>query len=641
MKIVIIGGGVAGLTLAALLLEKEHEVVVFERAEQNPKRGHAFLMREDGLAILKKLSHTSNYELPVSHIKKFSLRDIDNTEKSRLKLSSWNCIRRVDLIHFLSEILPKKTVKFNKTFSHFKFKKGIATAAVFNDGHIEYGDIFIGADGKNSLVRKNTHGPVEFTKITVKEVVGCIVKKINTKQKEAIFQKYQDTKNKIAFGVIPTANSGEVWFIQYACKKRDIQTITPASLKEFCYELTKDFPKKVKDTLDANDFSSTYVWDTFDFDLLPSFHKNNIALIGDAAHLAVPFTSAGTTNAIIDAQTLTMNIEEADSIEKAFENYYKIRAKDIKNHIKLGRTLKSNFLNPNKSKTSIPLIQNIKKQNTQKKNNTIQLTQYTDPICSTCWVFMPVMRKLMLEYGEYIEVTHKMSGLLPSWKNFDRGGIKTPYDVAKHWDEVGKASRMPLNYDVWHKDILHSSYPPSIAVKAAQIQDKNKALLFMRNIQELLFVYGKNISKQNYIVEAALNSGLDSALLLTDMKSIAKDNFNADLAESKKLKIQFLPTLVIKNKKGKEIRIAEIEDYKKLENIILRLNPLAKKYSIKNDPELIFSKFNSVTEKEFEYITGCSEAEAKKTLMELYKKGIIKRKVSRNGILWIYNLPNL
>jgi 2-polyprenyl-6-methoxyphenol hydroxylase-like FAD-dependent oxidoreductase len=65
-----------------------------------------------------------------------------------------------------------------------------------------------------------------------------------------------------------------------------------------------DFPDEVRDVLDANDFSTSYIWKTRDFDTLPTFHKENVVLIGDAAH-PVPFTSAGTTNALLDAKTLT------------------------------------------------------------------------------------------------------------------------------------------------------------------------------------------------------------------------------------------------------------------------------------------------------------------------------------------------
>jgi hypothetical protein len=51
-------------------------------------------------------------------------------------------------------------------------------------------------------------------------------------------------------------------------------------------------------------------------------------------------------------------------------------------------------------------------------------------------------------------------------------------DAAKHWEEVSKEHKTPLDGDIWIEDPLHSSYPPSIAFKAAQIQSNDKAISF-------------------------------------------------------------------------------------------------------------------------------------------------------------------
>jgi hypothetical protein len=40
--------------------------------------------------------------------------------------------------------------------------------------------------------------------------------------------------------------------------------------------------------------------------------------------------------------------------------------------------------------------------------------------------------------------------------------------------------------DIWLEDPLPSSYPPSIAFKAAQMQDGDLAILFLRRIKEML-----------------------------------------------------------------------------------------------------------------------------------------------------------
>ncbi len=129
------------------------------------------------------------------------------------------------------------------------------------------------------------------------------------------------------------------------------------------------------------------------------------------------------------------------------------------------------------------------------QTKSITLLYFTDPICSSCWGAEPQLRRLKAEYGDAIDIQYHMGGLLPSWDVYNSGGISKPSDVAGHWDEVSPHYRMPIIGDVWLEDPLPSSYPPSIAFKAAQLQDPAKALVFLRRLREQVLVEKKNITK--------------------------------------------------------------------------------------------------------------------------------------------------
>ncbi|HQP01246.1 MAG TPA: DsbA family protein, partial [Bacteroidia bacterium] len=145
----------------------------------------------------------------------------------------------------------------------------------------------------------------------------------------------------------------------------------------------------------------------------------------------------------------------------------------------------------------------------------VKIIYYTDPICSSCWGIEPQLRKLKLEYGNNIEVEYRMGGLLPNW-SYNSGGISKPSDVAHHWDEVSVYYDMPIDGNVWLEDPLNSSYPPSIAFKAAQMQDNEKAILFLREIREMVFLQKKNITKWEHLELAGKKVGLDIVKLKTD-----------------------------------------------------------------------------------------------------------------------------
>ncbi|WP_435357174.1 DsbA family protein [Emticicia sp. SJ17W-69] len=636
MKIVIIGGGVAGLTLGLQLLKKKCEVIINERANCLPDRGHAFLMHADGWSILNKLGeHSSNY-LKGESINTFSFNRPNGEEIKRLKLHQWKCFKRKDLIKYLYDLFPGDKIKSGREFSHFIYEGDKVVAAAFTNGEVECGDIFVGADGGNSSVRNAILGPVDFTKIQVKEVVGiCKNEFLGVKQRH-IFKKFQSNKKGLSFGMIPVSSDEFVWFMQFDTSLADCQDGCSAEeLKSFCTNLLVDFPSEVSELLASNDFSNSYIWNTRDFGVLPTFHKNNIVLIGDAAHLALPFTSAGTTNAIMDAQVLSDVLFQHETYTEDFQAFYEQRLQHVEQHILLGRELKEFFLYPSKideDEVRVPLISKKVVENTSHKE--INLQYFSDPICSTCWVVQPLLRKLILEYGQYINVENRMGGLLPSWENFNRGNISKPSDVAPHWEEECLLYGMPIDGDIWLEDPLNSSYPPSIAFKAAQLQDSDLASLFLRRIKEMLFLEKTNIVDVDFLAKVAFEIGLDSARFLKDYEQKAKDCFIEDLRLASELKVNMLPTLIFTNKQNEQIVTTGHQSYQDLERVILKLVPNAKKQKVDITPEYLFNRFATMTNKEFSFITDTSMENSNETLNALFRGGIIDKYESKNGVLW-------
>lgn len=642
MKVVILGGGIAGLTVGILLKNKNWDVVINERVDGVFSRGHAFLMNSDGLNILNELSDSLSIGLNKKRINLFSLKRPSENELIKIKLDPWYCIKRIDLMSFLNDHFPKECLKLGRQFSHFIYENNKAIAAVFKNGEVEYGDLFIGADGSNSVVRQNIFGDTNYTPIEVKEVVGVSKKRIATIEEMTIFQKIQDGEKGLSFGYIPTFNDESVWFMQYDAKFVENNQADSKDLKSFCYSMLENFPKEVKEVLDANNFENTYIWNTRDFNLLPTFHKDNVVLIGDAAHLALPFTSAGTTNAILDAKFLVDCLEEFQDYSKAFKGYYDLRAESIKEHIEQGREVKELFLNPkihSERDFLLPLISESK-NNKISINKPLKILYFTDPICSTCWLIQPILRKLKLEYDDYLDIDYKMGGLLPSWKDYNKGIIKTPSDAAKHWEDMSSLYNTPLDGDVWFEDPLNSSYPPSIAFKAAQLQSKDKAILFLRRIKEMVFLEKKNITKRKFIVNAALNCGLDSAVLLRDIQIKAIDLFKEDLELAQAYGIKSFPTLFFSKDSHKKITLKGIQSYEKFEEIIKEFIPDVVKKKIEIDPLSLFKLYNIMTEEEFSFLMNLDKETTHKLLLSLYKNGEIEKVESKNGFVWKY-IPSL
>lgn len=263
----------------------------------------------------------------------------------------------------------------------------------------------------------------------------------------------------------------------------------------------------------------------------------------------------------------------------------------------------------------------------------VKIIYFTDPICSSCWGIEPQLRKLKLEYGNLIEIEYKMGGLLPDW-SYNSGGISKPLDVAQHWDEVSLYYDMPIDGDLWVEDPLASSYPPSIACKAAQMQDNEKAIIFLREIKEMVFLQKKNITKWVYLELAAKKAGLDIQKFKTDYNGKAIELFEKDLKLSKALGVRGFPTLFFTNTKGDKEMVYGAKPYKTFENALLKLFATATKTKYDKSWTAVFSTYPSLTAKEFSELTETDRKESEAFLNNLTLNGMLEKTSTKNGSIW-------
>lgn len=268
------------------------------------------------------------------------------------------------------------------------------------------------------------------------------------------------------------------------------------------------------------------------------------------------------------------------------------------------------------------------------KKKPIRIIYFTDPICSSCWGIEPQLRKMKLEYSDLIEIEYHMGGLLPDW-SYNSGGISQPSDVARHWDEVSLKYDMPIDGDVWLEDPLDSSYPPSIAFKAAQLQGEKKAIRFLRRMREMVFLLKKNITRWESLEQAAADSGLDTAKLKADYEGGAKKLFQEDLRLKQQLGVRGFPTLFFTNAEGEQSKLYGVKPYPVFENNLEKLFPGIEKQAYTKTAKALFNQYPSLTTREYAELSGKNRDEAEAELHQLFKKKQLQSIATKNGVLWI------
>src|SRR5258708_28598069 len=180
MKYVIIGGGIAGTTLAILLQRKGYEVVVAERHSGKASVGYGFMIHGEAIAVLNEIAGSggpipglneiaaSGDAVPGESIRSFRLLRPDGVAVREEQLDSWSCMRRDQLMDFLNGRLSEGTLLQGLSFAGFIKDNGRIVAAQFEGGRCEEGDIFVGADGARSLVRQHLFGKTVYSPVRVK-----------------------------------------------------------------------------------------------------------------------------------------------------------------------------------------------------------------------------------------------------------------------------------------------------------------------------------------------------------------------------------------------------------------------------------------------------------------------------------------
>jgi putative protein-disulfide isomerase len=278
-------------------------------------------------------------------------------------------------------------------------------------------------------------------------------------------------------------------------------------------------------------------------------------------------------------------------------------------------------------------------QTTPLSNNSIiqkpvKLLYFTDPICSSCWGIEPQLRKLKQEYGQYFDMDYRMGGLLKSWDEYGGSDVNGPISVAKHWDDAGKYYQMPIDGDIWLTDPLPSSYLPSMAFKAAQLQGNEKAHQFLRRMKEMVFTEKINIARKENLLSAAKDIDLDLQRFESDLQQPAKQLFEEDLALARAKDVRGFPTIFFIDNNNNQFKVYGSKPYELYESALLKLieGPVVKNAT--NVLTDILKHYPTVTLREFEVFFNLSTEEALLALNKMVAENQLMKSETKAGPIW-------
>ncbi|MCD8834247.1 FAD-dependent monooxygenase [Staphylococcus arlettae] len=334
MKIAVVGAGIGGLTVAALLQEHGHEVKVFEKNQELSEVGAGIGI---GGNIIDKL-HNHDLAKGIKNagqiIDTLAIADNSGTALSKIKLKRNTVnltLERQSLLETIQSYVQPSSIYTG--YQVLSIENEVNKVTVHFENHeAETFDLCIGADGLHSSVRASV---APNTKVNYQgyTVFRGLVNDVQLKDTNTATE-YWSKQGRV--GIVPLLNNKVYWFIAINAKIHNTEYQTYG--KPHLQARFNHFPNEVREVLDKQSETGILLHNIYDLKPLKTFVYNRTVLLGDAAHATTPNLGQGAGQAMEDAIVLANCLETYD-FDQALERYDKLRVKHTKKIIKKSRKI--------------------------------------------------------------------------------------------------------------------------------------------------------------------------------------------------------------------------------------------------------------------------------------------------------------
>jgi 2-polyprenyl-6-methoxyphenol hydroxylase-like FAD-dependent oxidoreductase len=341
---IIIGGGVAGPVTAMALRKAGIDATIYEAYDQTADGVGAFLtLAVNGIAALGTLDlHTlvRDKGFPTT---KMSLHLGDGKTMAEFGFgaalpdgTSTQTIERAALYTSLRDEAVRRgvPVEYGKRLVAATPGRDGVTAK-FADGTTAHADLLIGADGLRSTVRTIIDPNAPAPRYVPLLNSGGYAKGLRLDAEPGHMHMVFGRQCFYGYVVHP---DGDVWWFANPRQPKELtrEELASVSWREKLLDLFTEDDGIALDLIDATDHIFAG-WNTYDFPKVPTWHRNRMIIIGDAAHATSPAAGQGASMAIEDAVTLAKCLRDNDSVDAAFATYESLRRERVERVVAQGK----------------------------------------------------------------------------------------------------------------------------------------------------------------------------------------------------------------------------------------------------------------------------------------------------------------
>jgi 2-polyprenyl-6-methoxyphenol hydroxylase-like FAD-dependent oxidoreductase len=333
VKVLIVGAGIAGPTLAFWLLKGGHEVTLVEHAPGLRSGGYLIDFWGAGFDVAERMGI-----VPELRKHGYIFTEARAVDSKGRKVASFDpsvvietnnrylSIPRADLATVIYDALDGKAELLVDDTVQELDDDGERVRVTFESGSVRDFDLVVGADGLHSRVRRLAFGPDE----QYEKYLGIVFAAFDAEQYPVRDELVAMMHAEIGFQAIRLSFRGDATLClftllydgEFPTDRASQEALLRAKLADKGWEL----PTMLELMSSAKDF----YFDSASQILMPSWSKGRIVLVGDAGAAPSFLAGQGSALAMIEAYTLAAELAGTDDYTQAFDRYHERLARLVR-----------------------------------------------------------------------------------------------------------------------------------------------------------------------------------------------------------------------------------------------------------------------------------------------------------------------
>lgn len=320
MRVVVVGGGLGGVSVAVGLHRQGHEVSLYERGAELREAGTGVVLMPNGVRALDALGLGDYVHGQAMRATTGGLRDwrgrpllVTDAVHAERTVGTAHVVSRAELHRALRAPLPAHLVHTAAPVQRLEADPS-GVVVVSHGQPVTTADAVVVADGIGSSLRRQllpTHPGVRH--VGRLDLRGMLPTPSGLDVTELLASIMVDRRTGAMFGLFPVGERELYWFTDTA-----LPEARPSAhdARQQVLALLADWHPAVPALIRATPLAAVHIDAIARLATpLPSFAVGRIALLGDAAHAMTPDLGQGASQAFEDAAALTRHLSEADAAD--------------------------------------------------------------------------------------------------------------------------------------------------------------------------------------------------------------------------------------------------------------------------------------------------------------------------------------